>query len=123
MSFEWIGHLYIVIACNAEKRKGNPGYSYIYKMATYDTIDVFQKLETEAAFAVDTIIKDGQLFIAFAYLYGKESQVFKWSGDKFVEHHKIPTTGTDIDAFFIGNRAFLSVVGMLIFCFNFYIIT
>ena len=117
MSFEWLGHLYIVIACKTEKRKDQPGYSYIYKMETYDTIEVFQTLETKNAFGVDTIKKDGQLYIAFAYLYGKESDVFKWEGNKFVKDHSIPATGTDIDAFFIGSRAFLSVVGKIIIYF------
>ena len=104
----WKGHLFIIIACNT---RGNNAYSYVYKMASYDTIELFQKLETRTAFGVDTIIQDGQLFIAFAYLYGQQSDVFKWVNGEFVKNSSIPVSGTDIDAFHIGNRAFISVVG------------
>lgn len=110
-SFEWQGHLYIVIACNTRGKDGEPGSSYLYKMASYDTIELFQKLETTTAFGVDTIKKHGQIYITFAYLYGSKSDVFKWQKDKFVKDHTIPVSGTDIDAFHIGHRAFLAVVG------------
>lgn len=80
-------------------------------MASYDTIELFQKLETTTAFGVDTIKKHGQIYITFAYLYGSKSDVFKWQKDKFVKDHTIPVSGTDIDAFHIGHRAFLAVVG------------
>ena len=110
-SFEWQSELYIVIACNT---KGNDSYSYVYKME-FDEIRLFQKLDTETAFGVDTIIIGDDLFITFAYIYGTDSKthsdVFKWKAGQFVKDHTIPATGTDVDAFSIDGNHFISMVG------------
>ncbi|XP_065658902.1 uncharacterized protein LOC100205183 isoform X2 [Hydra vulgaris] len=112
-SFEWMGELYIVIACNAMQSNNAPGYSFIYKMSSSYNKDIqlFQRLEIATAFSVTTIQQDGHIFIAFVSIYGRTSSIFTWKSGAFVEHSKIEVTGTDIEAFHIGNRAFLSVVG------------
>lgn len=110
-SFEWQEQLYIVIACNT---KGDKSFSFIYKME-FDEIQLFQKLDTETAFGVDSIIIGNDLFLTFANIYGKESDVFKWKAGKFVKDHTIAATGTDVDAFSIGGQHFVSIVGKSIY--------
>lgn len=77
----------------------------------HDEIRLFQKLDTQTAFGVDSIIIGDDLFITFAYIYGKESDVFKWKDGKFVKDHALPATGTDVDAFIIDGQHFISIVG------------
>jgi len=110
-SFEWKGSLYIVIACNTRGTDNSPGFSYIYKMSKYDSVELFQKVSTSTAFGVDTIEKNGEMFIIFLYLYGQKSDIFKWRNDRFVLHQTVGVGGTDIDAFHIGDRTFISSVG------------
>ena len=82
-------------------------------MGDYDSIELFQRLETQTAFGVTAIKKDNQIFIAFTFLYGHKSAIYKWDGLKFAQHQTVGVSGTDIDAFYIGDRAFISIVGKL----------
>ena len=82
-------------------------------MDDYDSIELFQRLETQTAFGVTAIKKDNQIFIAFTFLYGHKSAIYKWDGLKFAQHQTVGVSGTDIDAFYIGDRAFISIVGKL----------
>ena len=82
-------------------------------MGDYDSIELFQRLETQTAFGVTAIKKDNQIFIAFTFLYGHKSAIYKWDGLKFTQYQTVGVSGTDIDAFYIGDRAFISIVGKL----------